>query len=239
MINTYKLFTFSYKLTVIITRKCLLVFFPLKRDTNCHFWHIFCSITHTVLMMENAHSHKHNRIMALTYQYIFYFFLGSIGGWLWEVLLYYIMEGHFRNRGFFYGPWLPVYGCGAVFFYALLHRFEKRRIFVFVVSLVTGSCLELLAGWLLDHFWEKRYWDYSGLPLNLHGYICLFSALAFGVAGLIWVCWLSELTWRFFTRHKETPALWQRIFLWLLVLAFIIDLICALCFPNTGHGVTS
>lgn len=204
-------------------------------------------------MMENAHSLKHNRIMTFVYQYIFYFFCGSIGGWLWEVLLYYIMEGNFRNRGFFYGPWLPVYGCGAVFFYALLHRFEKRRIFVFVVSLVTGSCLELLAGWLLDHFWEKRYWDYSGLPLNLHGYVCLFSALGFGTAGLIWICWLSGFTWRLFNRsakknsqnfslttivNNETPARWQRVLLWLLVLAFVIDLICALCFPNTGQGIS-
>ena len=48
-------------------------------------------------------------------QMVFFFFLASIGGFLWEVLIFLFQDGIFRNRGFLYGPWLPVYGAGAVF----------------------------------------------------------------------------------------------------------------------------
>ena len=51
-----------------------------------------------------------------------------------------------------------------------------------------GSGLELVIGWFLDLFWNLRYWDYSGYFLDFHGYICLVSALGFGIAGVLWVC---------------------------------------------------
>ena len=43
---------------------------------------------------------------------IFFFFVTSVGGFLWEVLIFFVKDGRFRNRGFLYGPWLPVYGAG-------------------------------------------------------------------------------------------------------------------------------
>lgn len=48
---------------------------------------------------------------------IHFFFLGSFSGFLWETLIFLVKDNTFRNRGFFYGPWLPVYGIGAVVFY--------------------------------------------------------------------------------------------------------------------------
>ena len=47
---------------------------------------------------------------------IHFFFLGSFWGFLWETLIFIAKDNTFRNRGFFYGPWLPVYGIGAVYF---------------------------------------------------------------------------------------------------------------------------
>ena len=43
-------------------------------------------------------------------QQIYFFFLGSIGGFLWEVAIFLYRDKTFANRGFLYGPWLPVYG---------------------------------------------------------------------------------------------------------------------------------
>lgn len=59
-------------------------------------------------------------------QQIYFFFLGSIGGFLWEVAIFLYRDKTFANRGFLYGPWLPVYGIGAVLFYLRWAAGEKK-----------------------------------------------------------------------------------------------------------------
>lgn len=166
---------------------------------------------------------------------IFYFFIASFGGFLWEVLLFFIKEGHFRNRGFFYGPWLPVYGTGAVLMYLLLSGQKRHPFRVFSYSLLIGSSLELLIGWILYHFWELRYWDYSGYLLNFHGFVCLLSAFGFGVAGVLWICLLSPSLEKIWFR---IPKRIRRTVNIILLLLFITDCAAALIFPNTGRGIT-
>lgn len=89
----------------------------------------------------------------------FYFFAASLSGFLWEILIFYVKEGHFRNRGFLYGPWLPVYGTGAVLMYLLLSKQKRCPVKVFLYSVLLGTSLECIIGWILDFFWNLRYWD--------------------------------------------------------------------------------
>ncbi len=168
-------------------------------------------------------------------QLIFFFFAASVGGFLWEVLIFLIKENKFRNRGFLYGPWLPVYGVGAVLFYILLRKQEKRPFAVFFLSTAIGTGLELLIGWLLHMAWGLRYWDYTGSPLNLKGYICLWSALGFGIAGTFWVCFFSGFLARLW---MLIPERLRRGGNTLLLLLFLVDCTAALIFPNTGKGIT-
>lgn len=125
---------------------------------------------------------------------IHFFFLGSFSGFLWETLIFLVKDNTFRNRGFFYGPWLPVYGIGAVVFYCFFHHSSKKisgathlsgrtfrskikyhPITIFTKTALLGTALELVIGWLLNTFFHLRYWDYSSYPYNFHGYICLFQ----------------------------------------------------------------
>ncbi|KAI4450570.1 hypothetical protein C823_005107 [Eubacterium plexicaudatum ASF492] len=53
---------------------------------------------------------KHQIASILLYNFIA--LTVAIGGWLWEVLIFIVKEQHFVNRGFLYGPYLPVYGFG-------------------------------------------------------------------------------------------------------------------------------
>ena len=179
---------------------------------------------------------------------IFFFFAGSVSGFLWEVFLLYLQEGTYVNRGFFYGPGLPVYGTGAVLFHILLApqmlytpsfsmRVRRKRgflyhlqrfIVLFFLSAFLGSIIELAVGYFLDITWGLRYWDYSGYPFDFHGYICLWSALGFGIAGALWVGILSNFLRRFFF-HLSAK---------ILLLLFAFDCAAALIFPNKGYGVT-
>jgi Predicted membrane protein len=166
---------------------------------------------------------------------IFYFFVVSASGYLWEVILFCIEEHKFVNRGFLYGPWLPIYGCGAVFFYLLFSKLKRRPAAAFLSAFLIGTGLELAIGWLLDCVWELRYWDYTDSILNFHGYICLLSSLGFGVAGMLWICVLSGILEKFW--FKLSVRL-RRIINTILILVFVVDCIAALIFPNTGKGIT-
>ena len=103
---------------------------------------------------------------------IHFFFLGSFWGFLWETLIFIAKDNTFRNRGFFYGPWLPVYGIGAAVFYCLFHSsretisirslHKSNRLFlfktkyhpltIFIKTALLGTALELVIGWFLDIF---------------------------------------------------------------------------------------
>lgn len=166
---------------------------------------------------------------------VFYFFTASFCGFIWEVLIFFLKEGHFRNRGFLYGPWLPVYGTGAVLMYLFLFSLRRQPLKVFFYSVLAGTSLELIIGLFLDCFWELRYWDYSGYPLNFHGYICLYSALGIGIAGAAWVCLLSAPLKKFWFYIPEKR---RSVITAILLSLFLFDCAAALIFPNTGHGIT-
>ena len=52
--------------------------------------------------------------------YLFLIFLtGCLVDWVYEGIFYWITEGLLRNRGILYGPWLPIYGIGALGIYAM------------------------------------------------------------------------------------------------------------------------
>lgn len=166
---------------------------------------------------------------------IYYFFLCAFAGFLWEISLVYVTKNDFANRGFLYGPWLPVYGAGAVLFSLLLDRIKKHPIAVFLLSLLLGSALELLIGWFLDTVWDLRYWNYQGCLLNFNGYVCLWSALGFGIAGVLWICLLSGIFTRLWL--KLSPGL-RRGINTILLLLFLLDCAAALILPNTGDNIT-
>lgn len=168
-------------------------------------------------------------------QYLFLFFSASILGYLWEVVLLLLQEDQFYNRGFLYGPWLPVYGFGAVVLYFSLHWLSAHPFYIFSLSVLLGTCVELIAGLLLDLIWHKRYWDYTGELLNYRGYICLSSSLAFGIAGVFWICFCSR---HLLNLWNGMPGSHQSLLLSILLFILILDIAAALVFPNSGRGIT-
>lgn len=148
--------------------------------------------------------------------------------------MHFILHGHFFNRGFFYGPWLPVYGTGAVFIFLFLHKKRNRPVFCFCSSALIGAVTELFTGWLLHTVFHTRYWDYTNQLLNVNGYICLYSVLGFALAGMLFTCYGAPFLLRFWNRL--TLKVRYRI-LSVLLLTFMIDVAVSLLVPNSGKGI--
>lgn len=110
------------------------------------------------------------------------FMLYSFGGWLWETTLVSLWEsGHFLNRGSLLGPCCPVYGGGAVLGIVMGHLIPHPAMQFFTSACLCIVCEYICAAILEDGF-HVKLWDYSGMPFNYKGRICLLGFLFFGVA---------------------------------------------------------
>lgn len=117
--------------------------------------------------------------------YLFLIFLtGCLVGWVYEEIFYWITEGMLRNRGILYGPWLPIYGLGALGIYAM-KPMKKNPVLLFFLCAAVSGIVEYLIGFAGIHLFGMRLWDYRGLFLNLDGIICLRSVTSFAVMGLV------------------------------------------------------
>lgn len=117
--------------------------------------------------------------------FVIKFVIFGFCGWLWESVLYTILSGKFENRGFLYGPLCPIYGFGANIAAALFGSYVGRPLKLFLVCMVSSAILEYLTSFVLEKFFGARWWDYSTIPLNLNGRICLSCSIAFGIAGVV------------------------------------------------------
>lgn len=117
--------------------------------------------------------------------YLFLLFLiGCFLGWVFEEVFYWFTEGMLRNRGILYGPWLPIYGIGALLIYAM-KPVKKYPVLLFFLCASISGVVEYVIGYIGINYFGLRLWDYRGLFLNLHGIICFRSVMSFAVMGVV------------------------------------------------------
>ena len=117
------------------------------------------------------------------YIYLWCFFWFAFLGWCAEVVYAAIEEKRFVNRGFLNGPLCPIYGLGVVAIDFVMKPFGDNLAVLIVGSMVLGTGLEWLAGYLLEKVFHQKWWDYSDKPHNIGGYVCLSFAIVWGLAG--------------------------------------------------------
>lgn len=111
-----------------------------------------------------------------------YFFVYGFLGWCTEVAFAAWKEHRFVNRGFLNGPICPVYGIGVTLVVHFLSPYRSNLIILYITSTILVTELEWLTGFILERVFHNKWWDYSNMPLNLNGYVCLLFSLIWGVA---------------------------------------------------------
>ncbi|MCD8279424.1 putative ABC transporter permease, partial [Enterocloster citroniae] len=114
------------------------------------------------------------------YQWLTFFFIYCFFGWIFESSYVSLKKKHFVNRGFLRLPMLPLYGTGAVMMLWVSLPVKDNLFLVYLSGVVAATILEYVTGWGMEKLFKMKYWDYSNQRLNLKGYICLSSSIAWG-----------------------------------------------------------
>jgi len=117
----------------------------------------------------------------------------SFVGWLCEEIFVLITSQKLENRGFLTGPFLPIYGIGAIALLLLVEPYVKNPFLVFLASTVVCSIIEYVGSLLLDKIFHITLWDYRDQKFNLHGRVCLRNSLCFGALGLLLIYVLQPI----------------------------------------------
>ena len=134
-----------------------------------------------------------------------YFIFYAFCGWVWETCYCSIKERRYVPRGFLYGPICPIYGVGVLLMLLFFAPFREDLVVFYFVAVTVMTAWEYLVGWFLETTTHIKYWDYTGLPFNIKGRVCLPASLLWGVLSYVAV----------FLIHPPVARLLGRIPMWL------------------------
>lgn len=167
--------------------------------------------------------------------YILMFFTFSFVGWSWEVLLHIIKDGRFVNRGTMFGPWLPIYGFGAIMILVLLKPLRKKPVLLFICAMILAGIVEYSTSWYLETFKHTKWWDYSGYFLNINGRVCLEGLFVFGLGGAAVTYFIGPILNELYSKIKPRVSL---VICIILLVLYGSDFVYSSKHPNTGKGIT-
>lgn len=137
-------------------------------------------------------------------QYVWIFVIGCYVGYAIETLWCLIRNGYIESRkSLVLGHLSVAYGMGAVLLTLILVHFQNSSGWkIFLISFLSGTVTEYICSLGQEIFFGSVAWDYSGLPLNINGRVCLLYSLFWGVIGLGWVKLILPLLNKLFTKVR-------------------------------------
>ncbi len=113
-------------------------------------------------------------------KWLFFFYFYCFFGWIFESAYVSLRSKKFVNRGFMRGPFLPIYGSGAIMMLVVSMPFQDNIFLTYIAGCIGATVLELVTGVAMEALFKVRYWDYSNQKFNYKGHICLSSTIAWG-----------------------------------------------------------
>lgn len=146
----------------------------------------------------------------------------SCVGWIYEsTICSFIAKHHFVNRGYLNGPLCPIYGCGAII-NAVVLRDINSILCTFLIAAVSSVFIEYITSYTMEKLFHARWWDYSRLPYNLNGRVCLYGFILFGLGNVVIIHYLQPIGFRLLSSVNLTTKM---IFANAFMILFISDLI--------------
>lgn len=154
------------------------------------------------------------------YQAVWIFIIYAFLGWCSEVAFAAVNKGKFVNRGFLNGPVCPIYGVGMLIVVLCLWNLRDRPLLLFLGSALLTTALEFITGFVLERFFHDKWWDYSDMPFNIKGYVCLKFTILWGLAASFIIGAIHRFIYMLI---EKTPFVLGVILLAVFSAAFIAD----------------
>ena len=139
-------------------------------------------------MQKNSKINEINKIFLI-------FMIGSVIGYIVEMIVALVQEGHLESRqGELYGPLTPIYGVGIVAYYICFNKIKTRdKKKVFLISMLVGGTIEYLCSFIQEKIFGTVSWDYSNWILNINGRTTLIHCTYWGLAGILYILLIEPL----------------------------------------------
>ena len=149
-----------------------------------------------VYQMENISNSPKKRsftIMGISiWRILAYFIIYSVLGYIIETIFGIVTKGVWESRqSFLYGPFCGIYGLGAVIMIIFLHKYQKKYNALFIGGFIVGSIVEYVVSLFGEMVLGVKWWDYSNMPLNLNGRICVYFSVFWGFLGIYLIASLN------------------------------------------------
>lgn len=123
----------------------------------------------------------------IVFDMFIYFVILSFVGYIYECTAMTFWTGKWDNRGFLYGPIIPIYGAGALlstlFFTYMMKNHTPMQ--VFLIGMLSTAVLEFVVHYIMEKMFHEVWWDYSKSIWNIQGRICLPASVGFGIGILL------------------------------------------------------
>ena len=164
--------------------------------------------------------------------YFLIFMMGSFVGYTYEMCLRMGRGIEFINKGYSYGPYLPIYGYSLLILWFFNKKIIQKKIsihninispfIVFINVFFISTIFEYISGYLLELIFNKRWWDYTGAFLSINGYISLQSSIIFAIWG-VFNLYVLIPCFNCFLDNKRDHS--KNIFAMVLFCVYIVDFI--------------
>lgn len=118
------------------------------------------------------------------YHLIYYFIIYSFMGWVVESTFKSLLFKKPINSGFLHGPFIPIYGVGAVIVITCLEPFANNLLLLFILGFILMTIMEYIVGSCMESMFNTSWWDYSSNFMNINGKVCLENSIYWGLLSI-------------------------------------------------------
>lgn len=128
------------------------------------------------------------------YYAVIFFTLYSFAGWLLEIAYRSFTQKRFVNPGFLFGPFVPLYGTGALAVFLLYEYILKINIALqFMIYAALLSALEYITGEIFERVYGLKLWDYSNNRFNLKGKISVAFSIVWAILAFVMINYIHPI----------------------------------------------